>query len=720
MAKLFTGIGRARRCMAVVLCAGLALAALPGHGANAPWSSESLDPNSNPARVRLLVGGVASDDPAALLLGLEFEMLPGWKVYWRTPGDAGYPPRIDWAGSKNLQNPSLRWPVPGRFHVLGLETLGYHDGVVFPIVAWRKDVASPTFIRARVSYLVCDAICIPAETTLSLDLGKSALDGAAVARARAQIERALARVPGDGRKSGLTIERAEYGDGLLSVTVRAATPFRSPDLYVEGPGGFFFAAPIAHFWDGKRRAILRMAVEGPGVGPPKADALLGRDVRLTLVDNLGRENVVTAERLLAIAPASVSLAALSAGKGFALAIVLAILGGFILNLMPCVLPVLSLKLLAIAGHGGAPRAAVRQSFLATSGGILFAFLLLATLIFLLRSAGLAVGWGFQFQSPFFLLFMIALLTLFAANLWGFLAVRLPVGVQTYLATRGHGEGSVAHFLTGMFATVLATPCSAPFLGTSIGFALSRGAVEIYAVFTALGIGLALPYLVVVLFPGLATRLPKPGPWMGSLRRVLGIALLGTAVWLLTVFAGEAGQIAGVAVAALMAGLLVATWFRARLGRTLFAGLVVLFLGIALLLTAYGAAFFREENSLRASSQDALWQNFDLGAIPGLVGAGKVVFVDVTAQWCITCQANKLLVLDRGEAASALRAHDVVAMRADWTRPNEAIAAYLARFGRYGIPFNVVYGPGAPTGIPLPELLTQKAVLDAIAAAAAKP
>lgn len=711
----------------VLACAALAVAGAwqTSSAASSFWTHEGLDSNAHPARLRLLVGGVAAGDPASLLLGLEFEILAGWKIYWRTPGDAGYPPEIDWAGSENIDAPAIRWPVPERFHVLGLETLGYHDGVVLPIAARLKDATKPTRLRAKISYLVCDEICIPGDAVLSLDLGAADLGAADLdaadlgeaATARAQIIQALTRVPGDGVSAGLAIERAEYSadDSLLAVTVRSVAPLRTPDLYVEGPENYFFAAPSVHFWEGKRRAIFRLAVEGPDGASPKQNAMLGMDLRLTLVDGLGGANLRAAEVQITVAPAN---AAAFADLTFVAAILLAILGGLILNLMPCVLPVLSLKLLAIAGHGGAPRAVVRKSFLATSAGILFAFLILATLIFLLRSAGQAVGWGFQFQSPFFVLFMVVLLVLFAANLLGFFVVRMPVTVQTYLAARGHGEGSVAHFLTGMFATVLATPCSAPFLGTSIGFALSRGAVEIYAIFVALGLGLAIPYLLIVLFPGLATRLPRPGPWMGGLRRVLGVALLATAVWLLTVFAGEVGTWASLIVGALMAGLLLAVGLRERFSRArpMLTVLAALFLGFPFLLTAYGPTFFPSPDRVHLESSDGPWQTFDLAAIPGLVSQGKLVFVDVTADWCITCQANKVLILNRGEAARRLRGRDVVAMRADWTRPNEKIAAYLAQFGRFGIPFNVVYGPSAPAGIPLPELLTQNAVREAMARA----
>lgn len=703
---------------AVMLACGVwFLAAKPNvsMAATSSWTSETpLDAKVRPARLRLLAGGLEKDGASSLLLGLEFELLPGWKVYWRTPGDAGFPPELDWSGSKNLQSPSLLWPAPERFRVLGLETLGYHDRVVFPIRARLKDIKQRTELSAKVTYLVCDEICIPGEAKLTLDLAEGGLKADAASPARAAIDRALARVPGQGAPAGLAIERAEYaqGSGLLSVIARAEAPFRSPDLYVEGTEGTFFGAPDIRFWAAKRRAIFRLAVEGPGGVPPKETALLGQNLRFTLVDGVKGASLRAIDRTLSVTPAS---ATALEPETLAAILMLAVLGGLILNLMPCVLPVLSLKLLTIASHGGAPKAVVRKSFLASAAGVLFAFLVLATTIAALRGAGHAIGWGFQFQMPLFLLLMVVVLTLFAANLWGFFEVRLPSGLASMLASPRGGKGMTGHFLTGVFATALATPCSAPFLGTSIGFALSRGPLEIYGIFTALGLGLALPYLLVASFPGLATRLPRPGRWMVILRRILGAALLATALWLLTVFAGEMEERIALAVGILMAGLLLAMGLRARFpkARALLGALVAAFLLLPFAVTLTAPTPSDDAPMQGPAFKDALWRPFNAALIPALVADGKLVFVDVTAKWCITCQANKTLVLDQGRVLERLGQANVVAMQADWTRPNEQIADYLAQFGRFGIPFDVVYGPAAPTGIPLPELLTQKSVLEAM-------
>lgn len=682
---------------------------LAGHGlaASSPWTSQ-LSSEEAPARLRLLAAPAGDRDE--LLLGLEFELLPGWKIYWRTPGDAGFPPEIDWAGSENLDRPSILWPAPERFRVLGLDTFGYRDRVVLPIRAGLKDATQPLRVRAHVSYLVCDVVCIPGEAKLALD----AAAGTAASSESEVIARYLARVPGAGAFAGLVLERAEFAEtlGRLSVMARAESPFHKPDLYVEGPEGYAFGAPEVRFWEGKRRALFYLPVTRSASAPP-ASALLGAGLRFTLVDDLAKSRPRAVERVLPVVPASAD--ALS-GRTLAVVLALAFVGGLILNLMPCVLPVLSLKLLAVVGHGGAPRAEVRKGFLASAAGILVAFLTLAGAIAFLRGAGVAVGWGFQFQSPFFLLAMTAVLVLFAANLWGFFEIRLPSSLQSGLAERGGGHGLTGHFLTGVFATLLATPCSAPFLGTSIGFALSRGLQEIFAIFLALGVGFAFPYLLVALFPGVASHLPRPGPWMGHLRRLLGVALIGTAVWLLGVLAAGVGAPSAFAIGGLLALLLLVLVLGGRFPerKAAFRVLAAVLLLSPLLITVAAPP----PGPGAAGKTDAgPWRAFDAAAIPALVEEGRVVFVDVTAEWCLTCQANKAIVLDRGAVAEKLNSGAVIAMRADWTRPDAEIAAYLAQFGRFGIPFNVVYGPGAPTGIPLPELLSGEAVLEAMARAA---
>lgn len=411
-----------------------------------------------------------------------------------------------------------------------------------------------------------------------------------------------------------------------------------------------------------------------------------------------------------VAPAGVNWSVFGTMLGLALA------GGLILNVMPCVLPVLSLKVMSVAKLGGAERRTVRLSFLASAAGIVTTFLVLAGLAVGLKGLGVAVGWGIQFQQPLFLIGMIVLLSLFAANLFGFFEVRLPGAVSDMGAGHGAPSSLVEHFGAGVFATLLATPCTAPFLGTAIGFALAAGPLEIAVIFAALGVGMAAPYLALAAAPGFARVLPRPGPWMLTVKKVLGIALTGTAAWLVWVLSAQIGDTGALVVAALMVAALAVLGAKALLSRP--RGVVASSLVAVLAAAAFAAPYFAPVDTAATDARVTTdWRPFDRAAIPGLVAAGNIVFVDVTADWCVTCLVNKEAVVERGATAEALKRPHVIPMQADWTNPDEGISHYLNSFGRYGIPFNVVYGPGAPEGIVLPELLTQRAVIEALEKAA---
>jgi suppressor for copper-sensitivity B len=699
---------------ALVLCIDTASAdSTPSGPAASEWA------RTDQTQVRLVSAVTATGDAAALRLGLQFKLEPGWKIYWRSPGDAGLPPRADWAGSRNLGPVTVHWPAPERFELFGLDTFGYGDEVVLPLDAQVAERGQPVALRMAVDYLVCEKICIPYQAALKLDLPAGQ---AAPSEHAHLIDRYMARVPGDGRGAGLAIERATWdsgGEPAIAVTARATQPFEHPDVFVEGPvtAGVGFGKPDISLSDGGRLAVLRLPARFESqAAAQKAGPFVGKPVTLTLVDGSRAMEAHTVLEPGLPTPVPAPIGALAV-------LGIAVLGGLILNLMPCVLPVLSLKLLHLVSHAGVAHARIRRNFLASAAGILAAFVVLALSLTALKAAGMSIGWGIQFQQPEFLAGMALILALFTANLWGWFEFRLPSPVAAAaLAASGEAraaedESLLAAFLSGAFATVLATPCSAPFVGTAVGFALARGPLEILAIFAALGVGLALPYLTVAAFPGLAHRLPHPGRWMQQLRAVLGLALFATMLWLLSVLVAQVGWPATAALAAVLFAALAVLWAarhadgdKRRLAWAVVAGLAVL----AFVVPA--GLVDRSVPGFKTGRTEGRWQPFDLAAIDSLVRNGRVVFVDVTADWCITCQVNKAAVVSRGDVAARLADGSVVPMLADWTRPNDAIAQYLASFGRYGIPFNVVYGPAAPAGIPLPEILTSDAVLGAFAKA----
>lgn len=690
----------------------LSLSSAPLELASAgPVAAAGAVAKQDQVEVRLVAAQTATGGADTVRLGLRFVLKPGWKTYWRSPGDAGYPVTVDWTGSENLSQATLLWPVPQRFTLFELDTFGYKGEVLLPVVAKLAQPGQPLSLKAHLRYLVCEEVCIPYEADLALDLPA----GEAAPSPDAQlIDRFVEQVPGDGSRQGLALERVTLAGSdetpVLEATARASfMPFEAPDLIVEGPMGLSFGKPDVALSDGGREARFRLPIAKEPGAPP----LLGATVTLTLADG-----VRGLERSTTLAP--VAEGAGGAARGLVAMLAVALLGGLILNLMPCVLPVLSLKLAGVAEHGGGERARVRLSFLASAAGVLTAFLLLGGALTGLKGAGLTIGWGIQFQQPLFLAAMALVVTLFAANLMGWFEIALPGWLSGLAASEGRHLGAgnrrslPGHFFAGMLATLLATPCSAPFVGTAVGFALARGPVEIMAIFSAMGAGLAAPYLAVAAVPRLAIALPRPGRWMTALRRVLGLALAGTAVWLLSIVAGELGNRSAALLALLLAGVAATLALLHRLPEprrpALRAGVGALALAVLLLpplMAAQPAAPARSQ----AAAGD--WMPFDEARIASLVAEGRTVFVDVTADWCITCVANKTLVLDTADVQSAFARRNVVAMRADWTRPDATIARYLARYGRYGIPFNAVYGPKAPEGIVLPELLSRDAVLGAL-------
>jgi suppressor for copper-sensitivity B len=678
-----------------------ALAATAHADVATPWST------TEHTQVRLIAAVAGTGTAASVPLGLHFRMAKGWKIYWRSPGDAGFPPRPDWTGSQNLASATVAWPAPKRFSVLGFETLGYYDEVVLPITATVAEPGKAVDLKTKVNFLTCDEICIPYTVSLALSVPAGPAGASPYAHL---VNRFAAQVPGDGRGVGITIERADLANATTKPTLRIVAAgrqsFAAPDVFVEGPSELGFGKPNVTLRDQERRAVLEVAVSG--VKDLKG-GLVGIPLTITLVD--GARAV---ERALPVGTAPAGGAA-EAGISLATILLFALLGGFLLNLMPCVLPVLSLKLLGVVGHGGGKVRTVRLSFLASAAGILASFAVLAGGLIAVKATGAAVGWGIQFQHPWFLIALILVITLFACNLWGFFEIGLPRWIADFGEKSSHVHGLGGHFLTGAFATLLATPCTAPFLGTAVGFALARGVGEIVAVFVVLGLGLALPYLAVAAAPSIAIRLPRPGPWMARFRTLLGVALAATAAWLISVLAAQAGAPTALMIALITVAIGAVLWLRHRWPERLGGAAVVAttMLAVAAFLAPSGLATLTTPPAPPQKTQADFWRPFDQARISALVAAGKTVFVDVTADWCLTCQVNKSLVLTKGEVFKRLTSAGVVAMQADWTRPNDAIARYLAEFGRYGIPFNAVYGPGAPDGIALSEILTSGEVLAAL-------
>ena len=662
------------------------------------------------AGARLITAVGATGSAATVEAGLEIRLAPGWHAYWRTPGDAGIPPSIDFARSDNLAHAEISWPAPHRFSLQGFETAGYEDHVVLPIALTLARRGQALSLHAAVDYAACAQICVPYSAKFDLTVPAGPMSPAQEA---GLIATARARVPQSLAAAGIELASVNaIGSGRdAALVVRLNSPaaaFRSPDLFVEGLARGSPGRPTVALSRARHRARLTVPIRDAA-----AAGIAGKTLRLTFVD--GRH---AAEFVAAPLPG----ASTSDTARLLPILAIALLGGLILNAMPCVLPVLSLKLLSVASQVGADRTRVRLGLLMTALGVLASFALIAAMLIGLKASGAVIGWGIQFQWPWFIAAMAALTTLFAASLWGWLPIGLPrIAYDAAAASRVRPRYADA-FLTGGFATLLATPCSAPFVGTAIGFALAQGPRQIAIVFAALGLGFAAPYLAVAGFPQLVRLLPRPGRWMNPLRAMLGLALAGTAVWLLFVLAALSGgrvALAAAAALAIVLGLLALKHWHGMpaAASRLASGAAAALVAAAVLWPVFaGVANGGPGGDVGGAGR---WRRFDAPAIPRLVGEGKTVFVDVTAAWCLTCKVNAAVVLDREPVAGRLFGPGVVAMRGDWTRPDPALARYLQSFGRFGIPFNAVYGPARPEGQLLPELLTSAAVESALDRAGAR-
>lgn len=603
----------------------------------ASWAAESgwlRSPQNDHASVRVRADTTAQGE-TRLLIDVKLEN--GWKTYWRSPGEGGIAPSIAW--KENSPAVNWFWPTPARFDVAGITTQGYHQRVTFPL---RVQGKAPATLAGVLTLSTCSNVCLLTDYPFSV--APSSRD-AGFAHDYAQ---AMGRIP---LAQGLTDTlQADARPGELIVTAQRSAGWTDPALFLDSVGEVDFGKPHIRVDGDTMRATVPVH-DSWGEGAPD---LRGQPLTLVLADN---EVAQESELTPGDAPAAV-------GGGLPLwqVVLMALAGGLILNLMPCVLPVLAMKLGSVLLVEDKSRRQVRRQFLASVVGILASFMALALLMTILRLSNQALGWGIQFQNPWFIGVMMLVMLAFSASLFGLFTFRLPASLTTKLATHG-GNGLAGHFWQGAFATLLATPCSAPFLGTAVAVALTASLPTLWGLFLALGVGMSLPWLLVAMRPGLAQRLPRPGRWMNGLRRLLGLMMLGSAIWLATLLLPHLGF-----------------------------------------------------SSSPAEKERVNWQPLSEQAITDALAQHKRVFIDVTAEWCITCKVNKYNVLTTPSVQEALGQPDVVALRGDWTLPSDEITAFLNARGQVAVPYNQIYGPGLPQGQTLPTLLTRDNLLKTLAEA----
>lgn len=684
-------------------------------------------------RTNLIADSTAVVPGQTMAFGVLFDLAPGWHIYWRNPGDAGLATQLQWEWPEGWEAGPLQWPVPRRIIEPGdLQVFAYKKQVLLwqTVRVPETFAASEATVRVRANWLVCEAICIPGSAFLELTLPveSSALpqNEATFAEYSAQLpqtteppfsttwtptaegwhlqlagdfpeadffpyEQSEGEVPIEGHTKLLT---AAAGETLLAVPGRQAQRGLVFLPQAESAKAWLLESPP---WQAPTAAATPSPEVSPETAAPQTPAAPGLSLWLALF------------------------------YGF--------VGGFILNLMPCVLPVISLKIFGFIRQAGESPWRIFAHGLAFLAGIFAWFLGLGLLVVLLKNSGAQVTWAFQFQNPWFIAFIAVLVFVFALNLFGVFEVALPGRAGSSMAGLAEREGLGGSFFQGIFATLLATPCTAPFLGTALGFAFSQPSGVILAMFASVAAGMGFPYLLLSARPGWIRFLPKPGAWMERLKQFMGFPLLATLVWLLSVLGGQKGVAGMVWILALLLCFGLACWLYGSFCGALSTPRTRWLAGLTALLAVlggssfFGGAFARalppeKASGAIASAESIAWEAFSQARLDELLQAGKPVFVDFTADWCITCKFNERTAINTPAVRTFLAEHGIIPMKADWTNANPEITAALAKFGRVGVPFYVFYPAGDRLPpITFPELLTEKIFLEGLQSgveAAARP
>jgi len=685
------------------------------------------------SRAELLVHapeGIAPGQP--VWLGLQITHAPDWHTYWVNPGDSGLPTEFEWQVPAGVIPGDIMWPTPRKFPLGDLANYGYDGTVLLPVPLRIGADFEGAELRAEVlaSWLICRKECIPEEASFELPIPAQM----STAGHRTAFEAAWQAMPAEipAGNSQLTTSAA-----MLEVQLEglpAEWRGRSLEFFPETPGliepgaawqqsweGALWKAciPLSRFRQDSPEAVpLVVALANPpGQGPGTPGVRLTAPVPegWPAVASIGSAGA--SDALLAALAENAARAAQGSPAGPALtlwaALLGALIGGMILNLMPCVFPILAMKAMALARLSGAARAVVRGHAASYTAGVVLSFLALGALLVVLRAVGGAAGWGFQFTQPVFVAAMAWLMLAVGLNLSGVFAVRGPVGAGSGLAAR---EGHSGSFFTGVLAVLVATPCTAPFMAAAIGAGLAMGPVEAMVVFGSLGAGMALPYALLGVAPGLARHLPRPGPWMERLKQGLAFPMYAAAAWLVWVLAEQSGAPAVLAV--LLGGVLIGfgawAWGITQGasggvgGRVLrVTGVVALAGALALLPLVHTAA------PAAARAAEAGGEAWSAERVAALRAEGRPVFVNLTAAWCISCKVNERVALATEGVQRAFAERGIVYLVGDWTRGDAAITALLRAHGREGVPLYLFYPAGGGPPILLPQILTEGIVLQAL-------
>lgn len=654
-----------------------------------------------------LVAATTNVTPGATIdFALRMRMDDRWHTYWVNPGDAGLETQLKWTLPQGWQAGEILWPTPMTLKLKDIVNYGYEGEIylIVPIkVSEKAEPGSVASVSLRVEWLECDEICMPGSANLALELPVTEghlVDSQwadAIATARSQMPQPLpsweARAWYENEHYTVILTNADSGHNpgkVVFYSVDAQIDPASPQLATLEDGRLILQLTRSPYAEvGTSLPAVLTAANGWDPGRP--------DVALSIQPKIepGPPPVVATKT--GTPDTHLSL----------LVIVGAFLGGLILNLMPCVFPVIGIKIMGFINQAGATRSHVVVHGLIFSLGVLLSFWVLAGILIVLRSGGEQLGWGFQLQSPAFVLTLTFLLFIFALSLSGLFEVGGRVmGAGSRLSARSGLNGT---FFSGVLATVVATPCAAPFLAPALGAALALPPVDSFAVFTAIAIGLSAPYLLLSAFPGLIRLLPRPGPWMEAFKQLMAFPLYATVGYLIWVLAGQldAARLLNVLFGLVLVAM--ACWIYgryctvSRAARTKAIGTIA---AVIVLASGTVLAFHQKHSEIE-------WLPWSPETVEEMLEAGRPVYVDFTARWCATCQVNKRVAFSSEEVVQLFLKHSVATLVADWTNRDPAITDTLAAYGRSAVPFNIIYFPGKDQPIILPELLTPDIVIDSL-------
>ena len=630
--------------------------------------AQDFNVRNNPALVSIIPSNGIFLVEDNYYFGVKIELQQGWKTYWKNPGDAGAPITIEFNDTSIEEKLKVLFPFPEKFTDHGVSTIGYEGQVIFPVTIQKSEIEKINE-KINLDYLVCKDICIPISETKNLNLNLQN-----VVQSAAFIE-SYKTVP-KKKLNYFNIGENIISSEKISLKLINNDEFENIELFAYSEDTNLKVKKLKSSFE----VFLDNNIES--LNGPIDFSFSNGNVYEEISFDFNKKSIQTPIIYF---------------------IILAFLGGLILNFMPCVLPILSLKLYSFLSLAKDDDNKIRFDCSLTIAGIITSFLVLAITVIFLKTFGETVGWGFHFQNQFFLMFILVLMLIFSLNLLGFFEIILPQNALYKINNFLNTNSKSGHYFSGVFATLLATPCSAPFLGTAVGFSMGSSNQNIVIIFLSIALGFSFPYLCFIIIPKIVKLLPKPGEWMNNLKYFLGLLMLLSFVWISNLF-----KINYLLIFLFTSLILISTCLKNKSKFTMITSLLFVITNVF---------FFSEKMNLHKNK--LIWEDYNDKSLESYLNENRFVLVDVTADWCVTCQFNKITTLNTKKLVDFLIQHEVLVIRADWTNKDKDIFDFIKRYNRYGIPVNIVYGPKNKEGILLPEILSKDIVIDKLMEAGIK-